>query len=212
MQPNDNIDFAYAAHVAAAPFGPLPPGEGDIEWHPRPRAQLGVAGYYNLVPTDIRAAHRRSERAARCQDGDGRIDNVAVWQGGVELRARLARRRAAGGVVRPLREARRHVRRPQLPGRPTRRRATSSSAAACRSPRASAAPTSRATGRPVEQRCCGHPRRRAGRRAERLPARAPREAAGRLHAICTRRTRPTGLDAGSAPTVHRVRAAVQLGF
>ena len=85
-RPNDNIDLAYAAHVAAAPFGPLPPGEGDIEWHPRPRAMLGVAGYYNLVPTDI-LARSGDPNANTDQDNDGRIDNVAIWQGGVELKA-----------------------------------------------------------------------------------------------------------------------------
>ena len=49
---NDNLDLAYAARVAAAPWGPLPAGEGDIEWHPEPRAMMGIAGYYNLIPTD----------------------------------------------------------------------------------------------------------------------------------------------------------------
>ncbi|HEY7372164.1 MAG TPA: porin [Polyangia bacterium] len=83
---NDNIDLAYALHVAASPFGPLPPGEGDVEWHPRPRAMLGVAGYYNLVPTDI-IARSGDPNANTDQDGDGRIDNVAIWQGGVELKA-----------------------------------------------------------------------------------------------------------------------------
>ena len=50
---NDNIDLAYAARIVAAPWGPVTPGEGDLEWHPRPRASFGVAGYYNLVPTDL---------------------------------------------------------------------------------------------------------------------------------------------------------------
>ncbi len=45
-----------------------------------------MAGYYNLVPTDVRA--RTDDPAANLdQDNDGRIDNVAIWQGGVELRA-----------------------------------------------------------------------------------------------------------------------------
>jgi len=91
-KPNDNIDLAYAARVVASPFGTLPPGEGDVEWHPRPRASLGVAGYYNLVPTDIiarTAAHgaTTNPNANTDQDGDGRIDNVAIWQGNVELKA-----------------------------------------------------------------------------------------------------------------------------
>ena len=84
--PNDNIDLAYAARIVAAPFGPLTPGEGDLEWHQSPRASLGLAGYYNLVPTDVRA--RTADPAADLdQDNDGRTDNVAVWQGNVELRA-----------------------------------------------------------------------------------------------------------------------------
>lgn len=85
-KPNDNIDLAYAARVVASPFGPLPPGEGDLEWHPRPRASFGVAGYYNLVPTDI-IARSGDPTAPTDQDGDHRIDNVAIWQGGLELKA-----------------------------------------------------------------------------------------------------------------------------
>jgi Phosphate-selective porin O and P len=85
-QPNDNIDLAYAARIVAAPFGPLPPGEGDILWHPRPRAHFGVAGYYNLVPTDV-VARTGDPTAITDQDMDGRPDNVAIWQYGAELRA-----------------------------------------------------------------------------------------------------------------------------
>jgi len=91
-QPNDNIDLAYAARIVAAPFGPLTPGEGDLAWHPRPRASFGVAGYYNLVPTDILARTQLpgaavNPNAITDQNGDGRIDNVAIWQGGAELKA-----------------------------------------------------------------------------------------------------------------------------
>lgn len=86
MAPNDNLDLAYAVRVAAAPFGPLPSGEGDIEHHTRPLLLIGVAGYYNLAVTDIRA--RSNNPTANVDlDGDGRLDNVAIWQGGVELRA-----------------------------------------------------------------------------------------------------------------------------
>jgi len=85
--PNENIDLAYSAHVTASPWGPLPPGEGDLEWHPRPRASLGVAGYYNLVPTDIGARSNFDPTVNTDVDGDGRIDNVAIWQGAVELKA-----------------------------------------------------------------------------------------------------------------------------
>jgi hypothetical protein len=83
---NDNIDLAYAARVVAAPWGPVTPGEGDLEWHPRPRASFGVAGYYNLVPTDL-VARTGDPNADTDYDDDGRIDNVAIWQGGAEVKA-----------------------------------------------------------------------------------------------------------------------------
>jgi hypothetical protein len=85
-RPNDNIDLAYAARLVAAPWGAVPPGEGDLEWHPRPRASLGVAGYYNLVPTDV-IARTGDSNANTDVDNDGRIDNVAIWQGNAELKA-----------------------------------------------------------------------------------------------------------------------------
>jgi hypothetical protein len=62
------------------------PGEGDLEWHPRPRASFGVAGYYNLVPTDL-VARTGDPNADTDYDDDGRVDNVAIWQGGAELKA-----------------------------------------------------------------------------------------------------------------------------
>ena len=84
--PNDNIDLAYALRIVATPFGAMPITEGDIEGHRRPRMSLGASGYYNLVPTDIRA--RTGDPTLSVDlDGDGRTDNVAVWQGGVDLRA-----------------------------------------------------------------------------------------------------------------------------
>jgi hypothetical protein len=83
---NDNIDLAYAVRIVATPFGTMPVTEGDIEGHRRPRLSVGASGYYNLVPTDIRA--RTADPTAPLDlDGDGRTDNVAVWQGGVDLRA-----------------------------------------------------------------------------------------------------------------------------
>ncbi|HEX3905259.1 MAG TPA: porin [Polyangia bacterium] len=84
--PNDNIDLAYALRVVATPFGPLPVSEGDIDGHVRPLLSLGAAGYYSLVPTDV-VARTGDPTAVTDLDGDGRIDNVAVWQGGLELRA-----------------------------------------------------------------------------------------------------------------------------
>ncbi|HSY39025.1 MAG TPA: porin [Polyangia bacterium] len=91
--PNDNFDLAYALRVVATPFGVLPQSEGDIEGHVRPLLSVGAAGYYNLAPTDVVA---RCDLPNACpsipmpvadSDGDGRVDNVAVWQGGFELRA-----------------------------------------------------------------------------------------------------------------------------
>ena len=85
-QLNDNLDLAYAARIVAAPFGPLPTSEGDIEGHLRPLLSIGLSGYYSLVPTDIIA---RSGNSAANDDYDqnGRTDNVAVWQAGADVRA-----------------------------------------------------------------------------------------------------------------------------
>jgi hypothetical protein len=85
-QPNDNLDLAYTARVVASPFGPLPSWEGDVEPHARPLLAFGVSGTYSLVPTDVRA-RTGDPQASVDVDGDGRVDNVAVWQGGVEMRA-----------------------------------------------------------------------------------------------------------------------------
>jgi len=82
----DNLDMAYVARIVAAPFGPLPMTEGDVDNHPYPLVSGGVAGYYSLVPTDV-VARGANPTANVDVDRDGRIDNVAVWQGGVELRA-----------------------------------------------------------------------------------------------------------------------------
>ena len=91
--PNNNIDLAYALRVVATPFGPLPTSEGDLEGHVRPLLSVGAAGYFDLAPTDVVA---RCDLPNACpniplptadSDGDGRVDNVAVWQGGFELRA-----------------------------------------------------------------------------------------------------------------------------
>jgi phosphate-selective porin OprO and OprP len=82
----DAVDLAYAARVVAAPFGPLPDHEGDLEGQPRPLLGIGASGAYFLLPTDVRA---RLDVANALLDvnHDGYVDNVGVLQGGVELRA-----------------------------------------------------------------------------------------------------------------------------
>ena len=91
--PNNNIDLAYALRVVATPFGPLPASEGDIDGHVRPLLSVGAAGYFNLAPTDVVSRCNLPNACpsipvpAADGDGNGRIDNVAVWQGGFELRA-----------------------------------------------------------------------------------------------------------------------------
>ena len=83
-QPNDNVNLAYTARLVAAPFGPLPPSEGDLEWHAQPLVSGGIAGTYNLRRTDIRL---HDPTASINVDGNDKIDNIAFWQGGVQLRA-----------------------------------------------------------------------------------------------------------------------------
>src|SRR5204862_1771884 len=196
------------AHVAAAPFGPLPPGEGDIEWHPRPRVQLGLSGYYNLVTTDIRA-RTGDPNAPLDQNNDGRTDNVGVWQGGVDLRAlwrgaslqaegfgrteepggMYATRSFQGGYVQASYFILRS--RLQVAGRIGR----------TDEPRYGATPIERALlGTRVDEQSAAL---NAYLRGHRVKVQVDYT---HLHA----EDQATGLDAGSAPNVHRVRAAVQL--
>jgi hypothetical protein len=102
----DAVDLAYAARIVAAPFGPLPLVEGDVDGQPHPLVAVGVSGAYQLVPTDVRARTGVID-APLDMNGNGRVDNVSVWQGAAELRAMfrgasvqgewLARREHAGG-------------------------------------------------------------------------------------------------------------------
>ena len=82
----DAIDLAYAARVVASPFGPLPLVEGDVEGQRHPLLAVGASGAYQLVPTDVRTRTGIVD-ASLDVDDNGRVDNVSVLQGGVELRA-----------------------------------------------------------------------------------------------------------------------------
>lgn len=82
----DAVDFAYAARLVAAPLGPLPIWEGDVEGHARPLFEVGVSGAYELLPTDVRA--RTDVATAPLDlDRDKLVDNVGVWLVAAELRA-----------------------------------------------------------------------------------------------------------------------------
>ena len=73
--------------MVASPPGPLPEEEGDISRPAAPASSpSGGAAYYNLPPTDVRA-RTGDPTANQDVDGDGRIDNVAVWQGALQVRA-----------------------------------------------------------------------------------------------------------------------------
>jgi hypothetical protein len=82
----DAIDFLYAARVVAAPFGPLPMVEGDLEDQRRPLVSVGVSGAFFYLPTDVRA-RLGVPNALLDVDHNGYVDNVSVLQGGAELRA-----------------------------------------------------------------------------------------------------------------------------
>jgi hypothetical protein len=82
----DAVDFLWATRVVAAPFGPLPMVEGDLEGQRRPLVSVGVSGAFFYAPTDVRA--RTGVANARLDvDDNGYVDNVSVLQGGAELRA-----------------------------------------------------------------------------------------------------------------------------
>jgi hypothetical protein len=210
MKANDNIDLAYAARIVAAPWGPLTPGEGDLYWHERPRASLGLAGYYNLVPTDVRA--RTNDPTANLdQDNDGRVDNVAIWQGGVELRALwrgaalqaewFGRTEMPGGIYSSRSYHGGYVQasyfiirgRLQVAGR----------IGSTDVPRYGSTPVQRAlVGDHVDEQSAAV---NTYLRGQRVKVQVDYTHA---HAEDT----STGLDAATAPNQHRVRAAIQVGF
>jgi hypothetical protein len=209
-RPNNNIDLAYAARVVASPWGELPPGEGDIEWHPRPRARLGVAGYHNLVPTDI-VVRTGDPLADTDQDTDGRVDNVGIWQGGVEMKAIwrgaalqaewFGRTEIPGGVSASRTYWGAYAQasyfvirgRLQLAARIGRTDV----------PRYGSTPAERALfGTRVDEQNAAINWYLSGHRVK------AQVEYTHSHSVDAE----TGLDAGTAPIVHRVRAAFQLGF
>jgi len=208
---NDNLDLAYAARVAAAPWGPLPAGEGDIEWHADPLAMMGLAGYYNLIPTDV-IARTGDPLVDTDQDDDGRIDNVAVWQGNVELKALwrgaalqaewFGRTETPGGIYPSRSYQGAYVQasyfiirgRLQVAGRLGQTDV----------PRYKATPAERARlGTEISEQSVAINAYLRGSHRMKLQV-------DYTHLHGTDAT--TGLDAGSSPVVHRLRAAVQLGF
>jgi hypothetical protein len=211
-KPNDNIDLAYAARVVAAPWGPLTPGEGDLAWHPRPRASLGVAGYYNLVPTDVRA-RTGDPNVSLDQDNDGFIDNVGIWQAGAELRALwrgaalqaewFGRTEIPGGMF-PSRsywgayaQASYFVIRGRLQ--------VAARVGSTDVPRYGSTPAERARlGSHIDEQSAAVNAYLSGHRAKLQ--------VDYTHLHAEDRTTTTTLDATSRPDVHQVRAAVQLGF
>jgi Phosphate-selective porin O and P len=208
--PNDNIDLAYAARIVAAPFGPLTPGEGDLEWHTQPRASLGLAGYYNLVPTDVRA--RTGDPTTNLdQDNDGRIDNVAVWQGNVELRALwrgaalqaewFGRTEIPGGIYSSRRTWGGYVQASYFVIRG--RLSVAARIGSTDQPRYGWTPAQRALfGNHVDEQSAAI---NAYLRGQRVKVQVDY-----THSQAEDTT--TGLDAATAPIQHRVRAALQVGF
>jgi phosphate-selective porin O/P len=208
--PNENIDLAYAARIVAAPFGPLTPGEGDFEWHPQPRASLGVAAFYNLVPTDI-TARTNNPSANTDQDRDGRLDNVGVWQGNVELRALwrgaalqaewFGRLEKFGGMYSSNNYWGAYVQASYFVIR--RRLQVAARMGDTDVPRYGAMPADRVRlGTHVSEQSVAVNAYLSGWRAK----------AQVVYTHSHAEDAATGLDAASGPTVHLVRAAVQLGF
>jgi len=208
---NENIDLAYSAQITASPWGPLPPGEGDLLWHPQPRASLGVAGYYNLIPTDVVVRSNFDPTANTDVDGDGRIDNVAIWQAAVELKALwrgaalqaewFGRYEIPGGLYESRSYWGGYVQasyfvirgRVQVAGR----------IGHTDEPRYGSTPLQRALfGDRVNEQAVAV---NAYLRGHRVKAQVDYT---HLHA----EDAATGLDAQNAPTQHRIRAALQLGF
>ncbi|HVR04156.1 MAG TPA: porin [Polyangia bacterium] len=200
----DEVDLAYAGRIVAAPFGPLPAFEGDLSGQERPLLSVGVSGAYLLLPTDVRA--RTGDATAPLDvDHDAHVDNVGVWQGAAELRAMfrgasvqaewLGRREhpGAGGADRTYWGAYGQASYFVLPGRLQ---------AVARVGR---------TDLPLYGASVAERLARGSRTTEETGGLNAylRGHDAKLQVDYTHLATP---DAGSAPTVHRLRAAVQLAF
>ena len=74
---NLNIDFRYTGRLVVSPLGLVPLVEGDPDGAAPARFSVGLAGSYDLVPTDWpRAPSTPSVKP---------LDNVAVWNAALEL-------------------------------------------------------------------------------------------------------------------------------
>jgi hypothetical protein len=208
--PNDNIDLAYAARIVAAPWGAVPPGEGDLAWHARPRASLGVAGYYNLVPTDV-VVRTGDANADIDVDNDGRIDNVAIWQGAAELHAVWR-----GAAVQAEWFGRYEVPGGYFPSRSYTGAYAQASYFLIRgrlqvAGRIGATDVPRYGATPAERMLLGdHVTEQAAAVNAYLWGHRIKVQVDYTHLHAE--DRATGLAAASSPTVHRLRAALQLGF
>jgi hypothetical protein len=201
---NDNRAFAYTARVVAAPFGPLPGGEGDLEHHEKPLLSVGVSGYYNLLPTDIRARYN-DPNANVDMNNDGRVDNVAIWQGGVEVRA-VWRGFAVQG------EGFGRIEDPGVAGSARHFWGAYVQASGFIIPqRLELAGRVGRTDLPMYG-ATADARARAGNGVDEEAGALNAYLRGRLIKIAVDYTHQTARDATSAPEMHRVRALAQLGF
>ena len=205
---NDNVDLAYAARIVAAPFGPLPPAEGDIEGTAPARVDWAWPATTTWSrPTSVARTAIRPRTSII--DDDGRVDNVAVWQGGVELRALwrgaalqaewFGRLEDAGRRASPSRQLLGRLRAGELLRHPHRLQ-VARPGRAHRPP-----PLRRHAGRSA--RGCGDARRRAEPRRQRLPARPPGQAPGRLQPPDAADARPGWTGAPDRPPGARRRSA-----
>ncbi|MCB9556134.1 MAG: hypothetical protein H6707_08525 [Deltaproteobacteria bacterium] len=88
---DDNTDFLYLARLVFSPWGPVPMFEGDRA-HGDFRLSLGASFSFNLSPTDLAVREGLSDPQRISErndlDGDGHVDNVAIYTAALELAAR----------------------------------------------------------------------------------------------------------------------------